>query len=47
MLRKGLRQVVDWSWIGKDDYLLAMEGSPIKDIEIKCLLKNALTDEIK
>ena len=39
-------KVVDWSKIDKDDYLLAMERSPVKDIEIKYLLKNALTDEI-
>lgn len=38
--------VVDWSKVNKDDYLLAMERSPIKDIEIKYLLKNALTNEI-
>ena len=38
--------MIDWSKIDKDDYLLAMERSPIKDIEIKYLLKEALTDEI-
>lgn len=38
--------VVDWSMVDKDDYLLAMERSPIKDIEIKYLLKQALTDKI-
>jgi cell filamentation protein len=38
--------VVDWSLVDKDDYLLAMERSPIKDIEIKHLLKNALTDKV-
>ena len=38
--------VVDWSLVDKEDYLLAMERSPIKDIEIKHLLKNALTDKI-
>ena len=38
--------VVDWSKIDKEDYLLAMERSPIKDIEIKVLLKSALTDKI-
>ena len=38
--------VVDWSKVGKEDYLLAMERSPIKDIEIKFLLKNALTDDV-
>ena len=46
LLRKELRQVVDWSKVDKEDYLLAMERSPIKDIEIKFLLKNALTDDI-
>ncbi len=39
-------QIVDWSKIDKNDYLLAMERSPIKDIEIKHLLKNALTSEV-
>jgi len=38
--------VVDWSKVDKDDYLLAMERSPIKDIEIKHILKNAMTDKI-
>lgn len=46
LLKKELGQVVDWSKVDKDDYLLAMERSPIKDIEIKFLLKNALTDDI-
>ena len=41
-----LHKVVDWSKIDKEDYLLAMERSPIKDVEIKVLLKGALTDEI-
>ena len=41
-----LGKVVDWSKVDKEDYLLAMERSPIKDIEIKYILKNALTDEI-
>ena len=41
-----IRQVVDWSRVDKEDYLLAMERSPIKDVEIKALLKNALTDKI-
>lgn len=44
MLKKELGCVVDWSKIDKEDYLLAMERSPIKDIEIKFLLKHALTD---
>ena len=43
---KELEKVVDWSKIDKNDYLLAMERSPIKDIEIKILLKEALTDKI-
>ena len=46
MLKKELGVVVDWSQIDKEDYLLAMERSPVKDIEIKHLLKNALTDRI-
>jgi cell filamentation protein len=45
-LKKELHQVVDWSKVDKNDYLLAMERSPIKDIEIKHLLKDALTSEI-
>lgn len=46
MLKKELKQVIDWSAIDKEDYLLAMERSPVKDIEIKALLKAALTDKI-
>ncbi|MBR3255498.1 MAG: Fic family protein [Clostridia bacterium] len=46
ILKKELNQVVDWSKVDKTDYLLAMERSPIKDVEIKELLKKALTDEI-
>ena len=46
IFKKELGQVVNWSLVDKDDYLLAMERSPIKDIEIKHLLKNALTDKI-
>ncbi len=46
ILRKELNMVVDWSRIDKNDYLLAMERSPIKDTEIKYLLKDALTDKI-
>lgn len=46
MLKKELNLVIDWSKIDKDDYLLAMERSPIKDIEIKHLLKQALTDRV-
>lgn len=46
MLKKGIGKVVDWSFVDKEDYLLAMERSPIKDTEIKVLLKAALTEEI-
>ena len=46
MLKQEIGKVIDWSKIDKEDYLLAMERSPVKDIEIKYLLKNALTDEV-
>lgn len=46
ILRNEIGKVVDWSGVDKEDYLLAMERSPIKDVEIKVLLKGALTDEI-
>lgn len=46
ILKKEIGQVVDWSKVDKEDYLLAMERSPIKDIEIKHVLKKALTNEI-
>ena len=46
MLKKEIGYVVDWSKVDKEDYLLAMERSPIKDIEIKFLLKNSLTDNV-
>lgn len=46
IFKKELGKVVDWSKVDKEDYLLAMERSPIKDIEIKHILKNALTDDI-
>lgn len=46
ILKNEIGKVVDWSKVDKEDYLLAMERSPIKDIEIKHLLKNALTDEV-
>lgn len=46
ILKKELGKVIDWSKIDKEDYLLAMERSPIKNIEIKVLLKEALTDKI-
>lgn len=47
ILKKEIGFVIDWSKVEKEDYLLAMERSPIKDIEIKFLLKNALTSEIQ
>ncbi|MDD6568539.1 MAG: Fic family protein [Eubacteriales bacterium] len=46
ILKNKIGKVVDWSKVDKEDYLLAMERSPIKDLEIKVLLKGALTDEI-
>ena len=46
LLKAELHQVVDWSRVDKEDYLLAMERSPIRDTEIKHILKNALTDEV-
>jgi len=46
ILKKEINKVVDWSKVDKDDYLMAMERSPIKDIEIKHILRNALTDKI-
>lgn len=46
ILKKEIGMVVDWSKVDKEDYLLAMERSPVKDIEIKHILKNALTDKI-
>ena len=46
ILKKEIGQVVDWSMVGKEDYLLAMERSPVKDIEIKHILKQALTNRI-
>lgn len=45
MFKKELQKVVDWTQINKEDYLLAMERSPIKDIEIKHLLKSALIED--
>lgn len=47
ILKRELQVVVDWSKVDKQDYLLAMERSPIKDVEIKSLLKVALTDKIE
>ena len=46
MLKNGIGQVVNWSKVDKEDYLLAMERSPIKDVEIKVLLKGALTGDV-
>lgn len=46
ILKKEIKKVIDWSKVDKSDYLLAMERSPIKDIEIKELLRHALTDDI-
>ena len=46
ILKKELKCVIDWNEVDKEDYLLTMERSPIKDVEIKVLLKNALTDKI-
>lgn len=46
ILKNEIGKVVNWSKVDKEDYLLAMERSPIKDVEIKVLLKDALTDEI-
>lgn len=46
ILKQNLKKVVDWSKVDKNDYLLAMERSPIKDLEIKHVLKEALTDNI-
>lgn len=46
ILKKELHKVIDWSAVDKEDYLLAMERSPIRDTEIKYILKQALTDKI-
>ena len=46
ILKKELGKVVDWSKVNREDYLLAMERSPIKDTEIKLLLQSALTDDV-
>ena len=46
ILKKEIGKVVDWSKVDKEDYFLAMERSPIKDVEIKVLLKEALTDDV-
>lgn len=47
ILKKELNMVIDWSAVDKEDYLLATERSPIKDIEIKYILKQALTDKVE
>ncbi len=46
ILKKELNKVIDWNKVDKEDYLLAMERSPVKDTEIKLLLQNALTDKV-
>jgi cell filamentation protein len=46
ILKQEIKYVIDWNQVDKNDYLLAMERSPIKDVEIKVLLKQALTDQI-
>lgn len=46
MLKKEVRKVVDWNRVDKNDYLMAMERSPVKDVEIKALLKGSLSDDI-
>lgn len=46
ILKKELTLVIDWGIVDKEDYMLAMERSPVKDVEIKVLLKNALTDRV-
>ena len=46
ILKKELKKVIDWNKVNKEDYLLAMERSPVKDLEIRLLLQNALTDKI-
>lgn len=46
IFKKELKMVIDWSKVNKENYFLAMERSPIRDVEIKLLLKDALTDKI-
>ena len=46
ILKRGLQLVVDWNQVDKEDYLSAMQRSPVKDVELKALLKTALTDQI-
>ena len=47
MLKKELGRVVDWSQVDREDYLLAMERSPVRDTEIRLLLQSALTDRVE
>jgi cell filamentation protein len=46
ILKKELKKVIDWNKVDKDEYLSAMQRSPVKDVEIKHLLKSALTDKV-
>ena len=46
LLKKEIRQVIDWNFVDKEEYLSAMQRSVVKDVEIKALLKQALTDQI-
>lgn len=46
ILKAEIKQVVDWNQVDKEEYLSAMQRSPVKDLEIKALLKQALTDKI-
>lgn len=46
MLKHEIRKVIDWNQVDKEEYLSAMERTPVKDVEIKVLLKSALTDRI-
>lgn len=45
-MKQEIRKVIDWNQVDKEEYLSAMERSPVKDVEIKVLLKSALTDRI-
>jgi len=46
LLKKEIQQVIDWNLVDKEEYLLAMQRSVVKNVEIKVLLKQALTDQI-
>ena len=46
LLKTEIQQVIDWNQVDKEEYLSAMQRSPVKDVEIKALLKQALTDKI-